>query len=581
MRRFASILILLVSFSLLRFSPANAAFFEGNSLLTIDGINYTGDDYLRWWKFWNEEKGAVPKNIDPYIDWLLLSREGERMDLGSGPGYKRQTQIFLQTRTLLLLKNEAVDSKIKVGDEEIKKRYEERFLPRMLVQRLDFKDEKTAMAAWNELAAKKVTVKELQARKPEKGGPDTTSENWVRPKEIDKGWAAIFRKMKPGTVVDPKEHKKGKTLYFLKDQKGGDAEDLAKVRDIIHGDLWREQETLLTKALIKELRNKYQVKVDDKRIAALDINAPDKSFTDTPVITTTRKNFSEKEFMAVVRRLIATRPPLAHAGADKELEKAVKADCVSNLVVQNVTNWGALDRHYEEKEPLKWEYDFNLKHRLGVMLEERLFYAEAKVTDDEIKQHYEKNKSLYTQPALAKLYIVDETQGPIEKIWADAASGQKFDQVMLKYAGTEVAPQEAPVNHLDPEVKAVVDKLTKGETSQIFKAQGIKVIVNLVEKTPEAPLPLDRVKDNIRTRLLKEKVAKLRSDYLGKLKGQVKIEVRQGPWKDILQKIETANKKELEEDKKQKELAVAKQKELAAAKRKELEEAKQKELGGK
>ena len=573
MRRITSILILLVGLTLMPGAPARALFFDDDSLVTIDDTKYTGDDFKLWWKFWNDDKSPLPETVDPYVEWLLLSQEGKRMELDADPGFKRQTRIFLQSRALLMLQNDAVISQIKVTDEDIKKRYEAEYQPRWLIKILKFKDEKAALAAWKELSAKKLTVDELLARKP---GPDKPEayEKWVRPGGIDKGWVTIFGKMKPGEIADPSTHKNGPVLYLLKDQKGGDPEDLAKMHADIERLLSDEQVNSLTQKLLTELRAKYAVKVDEKRLEALDISgletmdaaADNKAFTDEPIITTNRQNVSEKEFIAVIRRLLESRPTAAHALKDKEESRKLKISTVNNIIAQSVTNWESLDRHYEEKEPFKDEYDFNLRHRLVITLEERLFVPQAKVTDEEIEQEYKKNIARYTQPTMVKLYIIDETQGPIDQIWADVATGESFEKVVKKHFGIETKPREAPSNHLDPEVKAVVEKLGNGDTSKIFKAQGIRVLAHLVERTPETPLPLEKVKESIRSSLTRAKILKLRSDFLDTLKSHSKIKVNESQWKTTRKEIEAE---------------AAKQKEIADAKKREIEAAKQKERGGK
>ena len=537
MQRITSILILLVCLGFLPVTPVMAGLFGNDTLVSIDGTSYNVDDFKHWWEFWKGEEETLPETPDPYIDWLLLSREAERTALDETPGFKRQTRIFLQSRTLLMLKYEAVDSQINVTDADIKTRYEDEFLPRWLIQRLEFKEERLAMAAWQEISEGTLTVEDLLGRDPEEGGPIDTIENWVRPKQIDPGWTAVFKKVAVGEVVDPNEHDKGRILYILKEQKGGDEEDLARFSENIQKVLWKEQEDILTKALLDKLREKYQVTIDEERLAALDINAADDTFTDAPVITTNKENVSEKQFMAVIGRLRMSRPSAAHAGEDEDKADEYKKETASNIIYQSVTNWEALDRHYEEKEPFKWEYEFNFNHRLVQTLERQLFAPQVNVSEEEIKQYYEKNMGRYTQPTIVKLYIVDETQIPIDLVWADVAVGKNFEEAVKEHYDQPIQPQEAPSNHLDPEVREVVAKLIDGETSQIFTAQGIRVLVHLVERTPEAPLPLERVKQSIRSKIWEEKLNQIRNTYLDKIKSRSEIEVRQRNWEKIQKEL--------------------------------------------
>jgi len=557
MQRITSILIFLVFLGLLPVTQAAAGLFGDDTLVFINGNSYTTDDFKNWWKFWQEEEDTLPETPDPYINWLLLSTEAERMQLDQTPGFKRQTRVFLQSRTLLMLKYDEVDSKINITDADIRSRYEKKYLPRWLIQRLEFTDEKHALSAWQKLSAGNLTVgdllKKVEAwkemtgegmtpeerlkRAAEYDGPVDAVENWLRPNQIETGWAEIFKKLEIGAIVDPNEHNKGRILYVLKDQKGADEEDLARFRDSIKKDLWKEEEDRLTRVLIDKLIDKYEVKINEERLAGLDINGADDTFTDAAIITSNQENVSEKQFIAVIRRLLISRPTAAHEAADPELAVELKRETANNIIYQAVTNWESLNRHYEEKEPFKWEYEFNYRHRLIQGLETQIIVPKTTVTEEEIEQHYKENPGLYKQPTLVKLYIIDETQAPLEQVWADVATGKDFKQAVEEYIDKPLNPREAPSNHLDPEVRDMVINLVDGETSQIFTAQGVKVLVHLIERTPEAPLPLERVKPSIRSKIMRDKLNHERSIYLEAIKANTEIEIKQSNWKKIQKEL--------------------------------------------
>lgn len=537
MQRMISILILLFCFVVLPVMPAGAQLFGGNTLVTIDGTNYSKEDFKRWWTMWNTEKDPLPETPDFYIDWLLLHREAQRMELDQDPGFERQTRIFLNSRGLLLLKYEAVDSRIKVTDAMVEERYNRDFTPRWYLQRLVFKVQDAALAAWEKIGAGELDYEKLVALDVENGGPEAKGENWVRPHEIDAGWKQILEETQAGQFIHPEKYERDAVLYFVRERKDRDEEDFSRRKSGIERDLWKEQETTLTLALLRELREKYEVAIDMDRLMALDIMADDSTFSDEPVITTNRDNVSEKQFMAVIRRLQGSRPTMAHAGRDPEEAMQLKNETATNIIAQSITNWESLDRGFEKREPFKWEYEFNYNHRMVMALEQRLFAPAATVTDEDIEKYYQANIVRYTQPAMAKLYIIDETQGPVERFWAEVATGKDFKQVLRNHFEQRVNPQEIPVNHVDPEVRVVVDRLVPGETSQVFTAQGIKVMVHLEERTPERPLPLARVKDSVRSQMRTEKLAQLRQEYLDTLKSRSKIDVKTRQWRSLQKEL--------------------------------------------
>ncbi|MDX2481123.1 MAG: peptidylprolyl isomerase, partial [Desulfuromusa sp.] len=339
MQRILSTLILLITLTLLPTSQAKAWFFDDDPLVTIDGNEYMPEDFKHWWGFWKEEGMAFPDTPEPYIDWLLLAREGQSMELDSAPGFKRGTRIFLQSRTLLKLKYEEIDSQIKVTEADIKRRYEENFLPRYLLEGMEFSDEATASKVFQELTDGAVTVPEVLTRAAESSGPVKTAEMTLRASELEKKWKDAYKEFAAGDVLSPKEFGKSKVLWYLKEIKAGDDEDLAALRESISKDLWKEQEIDLTRNLIEKLREKYAVKVDEERLVAIDLKADMSTLSDDPVITTSQQNYSEKAFSAVMERLFKSRPMLAGALVDEHAKKQLMIDTAYNVFAQSVTYW--------------------------------------------------------------------------------------------------------------------------------------------------------------------------------------------------------------------------------------------------
>jgi len=529
--------MLFVFMALLPACPVQAWFFGDDNLVSIDGTDYTTEDFKRWWGYWKDEGSTLPETPDFYIDWLLLAREGRRMELDTDPGFKRGTDIFLMSRALLKLKYEEIDSQIDATNADVRKQYEERYVPRYILEGMEFKDEVAAKAAWQDLTDGTVTVEELLDRDSESGGIVKSAEMTLRKNALESKWADTYQEMAIGDVLDPKSLGESKVLWYLKEKKGADDEDFAKIREQISKDLSKKQEASLTRALIADLREKYEVKIDQDRLDAIDMSSDGSTLSDEPVITSTKQNVSEKDFYAIMQRLFKTRPMVQGALGDEKAIKQLKDDTAYNVIAQTVTNWESLDRHYEEKEPFKWEYEFNYNHRLVLSVQQRLFSEKAKVTEEEVKQEYEQNKGRFTVPSRVKIYIIDETQGPIDSIWAETAAGLSIDKALTKHMENYPGLKDIPANHIDPEIKPIVDGLAVGETSQIFNAKGIRVMVHLSERIPESVIPYNRVKESARRDIFDKKIKQLQDNFLEAIKSGVDIDVQEEQWKAIQKEL--------------------------------------------
>ena len=172
----------------------------------------------------------LPATPDPYVDWLLLAREGERMDLASDPAFQRKTQVFLQVRSLLLLQKEEIIDKVRISDAELKAKYRELYTPIWLLQRIEFKDEEAAKKARQELADGTVTIDDLLKRSPAEGGPISTREDWRRPVGIDPEWANAFKPLSVGQTTAPVPFDEFFVIYRVKEKEEGGDEDFAKLQ---------------------------------------------------------------------------------------------------------------------------------------------------------------------------------------------------------------------------------------------------------------------------------------------------------------------------------------------------------------
>ena len=533
MRRSPWILILIVFLTFGSVSPARSWWWD-HTLVSIDGVKHTTEDFKRWWKYWNDSEMALPKTPEPYVDWLLLAREGERMRLSEDPSFQRATAVFLKVRSLLLLKKEEIDGKIEITDDELRERYEKRYTPLWLLQRLQFKDENAAKTAWQGLKDGTLSIDEVLKRPPEEGGPMHQREDWRRPVGMDEEWSAIFKKLSVGQASEPIAFGEHFVFYRLKEQKGGDAQDFDKLGKEIRQEVWKEKEAALSRALISKLRKKFEVRVDQERFDALDLNAPDDTYSDAPVIYTNRQNVSERDFVAVARRQSNFRQLAAHGG---EKLKEVKEQVLTGIINQNLTDWEALDRRYQEREPFKWEYQFNVSHRLTKAIEERLFVQKATVTQEEIKRHYEENVSRYSQPEMVKLVLIGDMDGDVDRVWAEVAAGKDFLKALREHTRQKDTAREVPFNHLDRSMQEVVNRLAKGETSQPFESQGHRFMLRLVDRKPSRPIPFEQVSDAIRRTLGQEKVEQQRRTYLDLLKSRSKIKVSDSDWEAVRKEL--------------------------------------------
>lgn len=118
---------------------------SGKRLLTINGIEFTDDDYKHWWSHWNDNNQiGAPVSADDFINFQLMVQQGQEMGYDGQPDYLHKLDVFLQVRALMALKYDEIDSKVVITDAEVKNNFDENYGTIWALQILSFDSEAKA-----------------------------------------------------------------------------------------------------------------------------------------------------------------------------------------------------------------------------------------------------------------------------------------------------------------------------------------------------------------------------------------------------------------------------------------------------
>ncbi len=525
----AWILFLVLAAILPASCPAGTA--DDEVLVTIDNTAYTTADFRVWWENWrSDENMAMPQTPKPFVDWLLLFREAERMKLYQDPAYRKKVLTFLKARTLMLLKEEEIDSRIVIPEQELKARYREEYTPRYRVNILFFPSRAAAERLLARIGPGPVDVQHLQALADGEDPPFSIQGGWYRPGSIDPRWRRILAGLPEGGLSRPAAWRKNVVVLHCQEIRPGDAMDFANMREQVRRVLWKEQEQKLTIALLQKLRQKYHVQVDGKRLQELDISRADGDFSDQPVITTDRGLVTEKEFMAQVRRLQRFRRRNGFREGDSEV---FKQQVANGIIDQTLTSWEALSRRYEKRPPFADTYTYYCRHRLIRSLEERVFRDPAPVPAEEVRRYYQEHRQEFTRPEIIRMAIVDGSAEQMNGLWTEVAMGGDFLELARRYLGHAPPVRDVPVDHLQPRVREVAARLARGELSPVFEVEGHVSLLLLVDRKPARLRPLAEVEQQIVRRLRQQREAGARKDFLARLRGRSSIEINRVAWRRL------------------------------------------------
>lgn len=516
-------------------SEVQAWFWGPENLAVINGRNFTSDDFRNWWVNWKEEGTSLPDTPDPFVDWHMLVEEAESMELYNEPEFRHKLDVFLKARTLLIYQGEKIADRVEISDSELKKRYEKKYLPRLGLQLLYFNDEAAAKQAFSSITEKKIDAADYaHAAIKEKSDALFFEEKQLRENQLQPEWRTALAPIAAGEITHPFPWSKGYVIIKLMERKGFDEDDFQKLKPIIADEIRSEEEERLTRELVDELKKKYQVTINRELLDKLDIKAPDEKLLDQTLITMDNGTYSARVFLGLATKEMQFRNQY---GYEVGGEDAFKKKLLDGVLAQTLTSRGAMDEHYEEKEPLRPLYQFYRQHRLIKELEKRLFSPQIMVSEADVEKYYNDNLAGYSRPAMVSIALVEDEEGLVNMMYGEMKKGTDFFAVAARYYSSEPETQDMQYDKLDPKVREVLDKLSPGEVSAPFFINGHHTIIKLIKKTPATPMPLDHVREAVAKQVEMQQFALARDKYLTALKARSEVTINNRVWEKLKKEL--------------------------------------------
>jgi hypothetical protein len=530
MRLIVSLLAIMISvFGTTGSAPAGW-FGAARPLAVIDGQEYTADDYLQWWELWRDSETQQPEGVMPFVEWHLLVREAERMELATLPEFQHKIRVFLAARTLMALKQEEIDAKVVISEQELKSTYERDYVPMRLVGVLEFSDIARARAFYEQFGRQPLTGARLQQMAEATPSPFIRQHpQWLRPHNTPAPWLPLLTKAVAGTLLSPLPlAEKTAILLHVAEVKEGDPVDFAKKRDALRNQLRKRQEEQLTDRLIRDLINKYHVRIDEGVLKAIDLADPGNNDPQKVVIDSDRSTVTVAYFLDQCRKEAeVSRKPRG----DGEAQQRLKRQFANAMIANSVVSWEASARHYEERPPLQRIYQFYRQNRLAVELERRAV-GEQQVTEAEALAYYQGHQGEFQHPELVRVVVINGEERAVRQVWTEAISGKDLIKAAQghKVPVTTESSAAVPVQHLSAQAQEAVVGLKPGELSQPYAEQGQYGVVRLEERQAGGVAPFAQVEKAVKEKVVREKRALSKQELIATLKSRSRITVNDEVW---------------------------------------------------
>jgi len=515
-------------------STSHALFWQDPPLVTINDQSWDRQDFLNWWQEWKEPGMEQPQSPDDFIDWILLSDEAEQMQLYDEPRFKQKVHTFLKVRSLMMLKNEEVDEKISVSDEEIDRIYHRDYTPLLKLRSIEL-DSEEQCAAFMQAVSQGLSSDEVLSDPALKLPQTGLSEPIVqRPNQLPPHVRTLYEQDPQTRYLPAYSYQDRWFILEIMQRDPGNDNDRANVAESISYTLRKDKQRELTGQLNMRLMEKYQVKMDEQGMKRIHEDGPEEDVAEAAMITfpdfTITGQILYKNALSHYQRFGGKEMK------DTSFEEIVQR-VANDIVAQSLTSMEALNRHYESKPPFQSVYFFYQRHRLIRELESKLILPYTKVSDEELSHYYNEHREDYAYPVRVRYASVETRNEKMAlKLREDLRQGADFYQTLSPLSPAGIETKTTPLAHLIPEMQDLIDRLQPGQ-SDMLEVDGYFHFIRLIEEPKVDYKPFDQIRDALKVQLTQAKFSQRRAELVAQLRQRTTITVNQNQWQRCLNEL--------------------------------------------
>lgn len=203
---------------------------------------------------------------------------------------------------------------------------------------------------------------------------------------------------------------------------------------------------------------------------------------------------------------------------------------IDELVMHELIYSEAVEKNYENDKEFQDVLN-NMKKSLLQQYGLSKIMNSVTVSDEEIKDYYERNKGLYkTKESVRASHILVDSKEKADEILEDITDGLKFEEAAAQFSSCPSKQAGGDLGQFGKgqmvkEFEDAVFAMQKGEISEPIKTQFGYHIIKLIDRIPERDSSLEEVKEEVRKKVLAEKQEKAYNNKREELKKVYKVEI--------------------------------------------------------
>jgi septum formation topological specificity factor MinE len=295
--------------------------------------------------------------------------------------------------------------------------------------------------------------------------------------------------------------------------------------------LVKEKTIKFSSELIRSLRQKYEVQINEDLLAQASGDM-EGEILKQPIATTNKENIPLAPLVKDIRKEHSYRK-LETWSAEKRAE--LYRGLLNGMINEYLITWESIERHYEDKPPLKWTLEYHKEKNLISELENLLFEPKVLLQEDEITKYYQDHIDDYKDPDLFTIAMLDAEKDLVEKIWQEVSRGGNIFEVARRHESILSPKEDMQLREFSPDIAAAVQKLDVDEVSPPIQGtkNRLKLVV-LMDRSGGGVQTLESVKKAIIKKLRPKKFQQVKEEYVEKLKALSEIKLNQKIWNKLI-----------------------------------------------
>lgn len=500
----------------------------------VDGVPVTEGDLKEALKITHRTEAVRPGEhldlmdyVNKLIDERLIVQEAYRMGLDKDPWVQNKMHEYKLRESVVRLYKEEVQDRAWVSDDEMRRFYNEQ-MEATHIRQITVGTEEEARKILDQLEAGSDMAALAREHSidmfKDKGG----DRGFLHRSQLPESVRDVAFSLKDGQIAPVIRIPPGYQIIKIEEKRPAPEKSLEEIRQVVEKHLRKKKEEGLSQEVLKRYREQADIVISEDLMAELPVSidaAKDEKWAkdERPIVKIGEEILTVRNFYQQLKDI-----PESKLVTDDPL--TLKRKFIDGWIDRKLVDIAALNRHYERDKDFSLMLKYYEEYLLKKLFAQKVIYSQIKVSDELLKDYYDKQRDKYLKPVqyrIRQITVTDEAQARtiLEQLrgGADFAwlAKNKSEDSLAQKGGDRGWISEDKLSFFSKAVSA----LKVGENSDVLSEGDAYYIVKLEAKSDVDYEDFEQIKDVVRKDYIKENYEHLWADYAGELRQDAEVSI--------------------------------------------------------